>query len=100
MAVQIICISKDHGYHENPHVAISYLGWINEADNQRGTTSRIDLYNWIVSQGGVAYVTDIYGNRAYLQGRLSRNGNPYVQTEADGTPTDNLLQLPECSAGG
>jgi hypothetical protein len=95
MAIRIICISKDHGYHENSHVAISYLGWINEATNQRGYTSRIDMYNWIV-QGGIAYVSDIFGNTAYLRPRISPHGNPYVQTEADATPTDNLLRLPEC----
>ena len=96
MAVRIICINKDHGHHDNPHVAISRLGWINEQDNEAGSSARIDMYNWLTQQGGVAYVVDHLGNRAYLHGNISPRGNPYVQTDADGTPTDNLLWLPEC----
>lgn len=95
MAVRVICINKAGGDHENQHVAISILGWINEADRKTGRSTRLEMHDFL-TKGGVAYVTDDYGNRAYLRPRISRLGNPYVQTEADGTPTDNLLWLPEC----
>jgi hypothetical protein len=96
MAVRITCISKSGGYHENPHVAISSFGWLNEETSQSGVSTRLDLYNWIAAQNGMAYVRDQYGNVAYLRPRISHVGNPFLQTEADGTPTDNLLRLPEC----
>lgn len=96
MAIRITCIKKAGGYHEDPHVAISELGWINEQDNKTGRNTRVEIYNWIKNEKGVAYVKDAVGNIAYLVAKVSRNGNPYVQTIADGTPTDNLLKLPEC----
>jgi hypothetical protein len=96
MAIRITCIKKAGGNHEDPHVAISELGWINEQDSKTGRNTRIEIYNWIKDEKGVAYVKDGYGNVAYLVAKVSRNGNPYVQTVADGTPTDNLLKLPEC----
>lgn len=35
MAIRITCINKDNGDHENPNLAITHLGWINEADNSK-----------------------------------------------------------------
>lgn len=95
MAVRITCIKKAGGYHEDPHVAISELGWTNEQNGQSGRSTRIEMYNF-VKGGGEAFVRDRAGNTAYLVAKLSRNGNPYVQTVADGKPTDNLLKLDEC----
>lgn len=95
MAVRVTCINKDGGNHDNPHVAIAFLGWTNPSDGKSGKSSRIEMHKW-VKEGGQAYVQDAYGNKAYLVAKVSTNGNPYVQTVADGTPTDNLLRLPEC----
>lgn len=95
MSVRITCISKEHGNHEDPHVAISDLGWVEDGTNKIGRTNRIEMHNW-VKQGGRAYVKDAYGNTAYLVAKISPWGNPFVQTIADGRPTDNLLYLPEC----
>jgi hypothetical protein len=53
------------------------------------------MYRWVVA-GGIAYVSDIFGNKAYLEGRMSVLDNPDVRTRPDNTPTDNLLALPEC----
>jgi len=96
MAVRIICINKENGYHDDPHVAIEYLGWTNEATGESGKSTRLVVYDWLKNKGGVAFVKDRFGNKAYLVPKVSRNGNPYVQTVADNTPTDNLLRLPEC----
>lgn len=95
MAVRITCIKKAGGYHDDPHVAISDLGWTNEQTGEAGQSTRVQMYEW-VKAGGHAFVRDRAGNTAYLVAKLSRTRNPYVQTVADGTPTDNLLHLDEC----
>ena len=96
MAVKITCIKKASGDHENPYVAISSLGWVNEESGTSGSTSRIDMYAFIEDKGGIAYVKDAYGNKANLTTAISPKGTKYVKTIADYTKTDNLLQLPEC----
>src|SRR5687768_890586 len=95
MSVRITCIKKAGGNHEDPHVAISELGWTNEQTGASDRSTRLQMYEW-VKNGNQAYVKDVYGNVAYLVAKVSRSGNPYVQTVADGTPTDNLLKLMEC----
>lgn len=95
MSVRITCINKAQGNHEDPHVAISALAWVEDGKAKTGKNSRLEMHKW-VKDGGKAYVRDAMGV-AYLVARISRAGNPYVQTEADGRLTDNLLKLPECS---
>ncbi len=95
MAVRITCINKEHGCHDDPHVAIEYLGWTNEGTGESGKSTRLQMYDWL-NKGGTAYVRDRFGNKAYVIPKVSRNGNPFVQTVADNVPTDNLLRLPEC----
>lgn len=95
MSVRITCINKAGGYHDDPHVAIEDLGWKNEETGETGKSTRLAVYDWL-RKGGIAYVTDRLGNKAFLVPKVSRNGNPFVQTVADNTPTDNLLRLPEC----
>ncbi|HYV90924.1 MAG TPA: DUF3892 domain-containing protein [Chitinophagales bacterium] len=95
MAIKITCIKKDNGHHENPHVAISSLSWINESTSETGTTSRVDMYEW-VKNGGVAYVRDSKGDVAYLIAETTSFGTKFVRTRPDGTKADNLLSLPEC----
>jgi hypothetical protein len=96
MSVRITCIKKDRVNHENPYVAIESLGWINEANGERGASTRLTMYDWVVNRVRIGYVLDLGGNTAYLIGAISPRGNPYVKTVADETKTDNLLQLPEC----
>ena len=97
MAIRITCITKSNGYHQDPHNAISRLGWINEENGEQGNNSRLEIYDWIKNQNGMAYVTDRLGNRAYVGTRENANGTKHLQTYADKTWTDNLLPLPECS---
>ncbi len=96
MSVRITCIKKNSGYHQNPYSAIESLGWVNESNNNTGRSDRLTIYNWIKDEGGVAYVTDYLGNKAYLITAVSASGTKYVKTVADETKTDNLLQLAEC----
>jgi len=97
MTVRITCIKKDSGDHENHYTAISTLNWINEDTRQTGSTSRLDMYDYVVNKGGSAYVKDIYGNKAYLIGEISSKGTKFVKTRADNVVSDNLLKLPECA---
>lgn len=96
MAVRITCIKKDSGNHENRHVAISTLGWINESTGERGRSSRLRMYDFVVNENGKAYVVDAYGDYAYLTGAISSRGTKFVKTVPDETKADNLLALPEC----
>ena len=95
MSVRVTCIKKSGGYHENPHEAIDTLGWTNEQTNETNASTREQMWEW-VSGGGVAYVKDAYGNVARVRAKTNSGGTHYLQTEADGRPTDNLLKLPEC----
>ncbi len=97
MAIRVTCIKKAGGNHESPYAAISSLNWINEADNKTGTTSREEMYDWLVNQKGEAYVKDAYGNKANLFGEISPRGTKFVKTRADSVVSDNLLKLPECA---
>lgn len=95
MSVRITCINKAGGHHENPHEAISFLGWINEQTRETGKASRLVMYDWIKG-GGEAYVRDAYGNTVRVGTAVTFLGTKYVRTYADRTWTDNLLSLPEC----
>jgi hypothetical protein len=92
MAVRITCINKDNGNHEDPHLAIQYLGWTDGSQSNKST--RLELVDFI-EKGGQAYVSDSQGT-AWLIVRTSRFGNKFVKTIADGRESDNLLHLPEC----
>jgi hypothetical protein len=96
MAIRITCINKSGGFHSDPHHAISNLGWVNEATGDQGKNSRQQVYDWIKTQRGEAYVLDGRGNKAFVFPREHANGTQYVQTAADQVWTDNLLALPEC----
>jgi hypothetical protein len=94
MAIRITCINKDNGHHDDPHEAISYLGWIEDGTNKTGKMSRLQMVEWI-EHGGCAYVKDVLGQVKVVV-RTSLKGNKYVKTVADGRDTDNLLKLLEC----
>src|SRR5678815_4949188 len=96
MAVRITCIKKDNGNHENPFVAITSLSWIEDGTNQTGTSSRDQMYEFVVNKKGSAYVQDYLGNRSNLRGAVTEKGTQYVKTYSDNVISDNLLKLPEC----
>jgi hypothetical protein len=96
MSIRITCINKDGGYHENPHVAISNLGWTEDGTGKTGKNTRLEIYNWLKNDNGQAYVQDANENRAAVVPRETAAGTKYVQTVRDNVLTDNLLKLPEC----
>jgi hypothetical protein len=96
MSIRITCVNKSDGDHENPHEAIIRFGWTNEQTGEIHIIYREDLWKW-VNDGGVAYVKDAHGNTVSVRAQTNSHGIKYLQAEADGKPTDNLLALPECS---
>jgi len=96
MSVRITCISKSGGFHADPHHAISHLGWVNEQSWASGKSTRLEVYDWIKHENGVAYVRDGRGNIARVGTRENAYGTKFLQTYADQVWTDNLLALPEC----
>lgn len=96
MAIRIICINKQQGYHQDPHHAISYLGWTEDGIGNTGKSTRLDVYDWLKNKNGAAYVLDRFGNKAYLYPRENAAGTKFVQTYGDKVWTNNLLSLPEC----
>ena len=97
MSVKIKCIKKDNGNHENSYVAITSMNWLNEADQKTGTSTRLEMYDF-VKDGGDAYVKDTAGNKAKLVARITEKGTKYVKTVADDVKSDNLLKLGECKS--
>ena len=95
MAIRITCINKANGQHENPYVAISHLGWVEDGSGKTGRNTREEIYNWIQNQGGDAYVQAGLA-RAKVITAVSLRGTKYVKTTADDTDRDNLLKLMEC----
>lgn len=96
MPIRITCINKSGGYHQDPHHAISNLGWIEDGTGKTDKSTRLQIYNWLKNDNGIAYVQDWRGNKAYLYPRENAYGTQFVQTYADNVWTDNLLALPEC----
>ena len=94
MTVRITCINKSGGDHDNPHAAVSHYGWLDPSGN-RGRMSRDQAVEW-TEDGNFSYVENRYGNRVYCYVRTSSNGVKFLQTQADGRDTNNLLELPEC----
>lgn len=97
MAIRITCINKANGWHNDPHCAISHLGWINEANGNTNKSTRLEIYDWLKKdKANLAFVRDSKGDTAYVYPRENANGTKFVQTHADGIWKDNLLALPEC----
>lgn len=97
MSVQITCIKKDERTHENPHLAISSMKWIDEATKKVGNSTPLQIYSWIKDKGGYAYVRDEDGTQVRIGTATSESGEKYVRAYRDKAWTDNLLVLSECS---
>lgn len=73
MAIRITCINKSGGYHDDPHHAISHLGWVEDGTGTTKKSTRMEIYVWIKNKDGVAYVLDSRGNKAYVGTRENQN---------------------------
>jgi hypothetical protein len=84
--VQVTCINKPN--RNSLHEHITYLG------NSTGKWPRAQVISWI-ENGANTFFTLERGKRANIVVRQGPTGK-YVQTQADGQWTNNLLALSEC----
>lgn len=98
--IQITCINKDSGNHNNPLQAISHYGWVNAFDSEnKGKWTRSKMVSWIEEDkdNHKAFVKDSAdGSEVYCYVRTSVNGVKFLQTKRNDTERDNLLSLDEC----
>lgn len=89
---QISCINKSD--RQNPHERIINVGGVN-GNGSRWRLSQPDAIARIKSGENSFYVTR-NGSTVEVIVAVSRYGNEYLKTEADGEQPNNLLSLPEC----
>lgn len=92
MEVQISCINKDDRY--DPHEAITHVGGVN-ADGTRWRLTLAEAIQYI-EDGTYKFYVNVNNDPVRVIVAISRNGNKYLKTVADGDEPNNLLALMEC----
>lgn len=92
--IRIIGIRKPGGIYDD-HSAISHYKWQDGAGNV-GIWDRNQMTSWLLQnpREHAAYVTDSRGDIAYCKVVRNQYGTLFLQTYADYTAKDNLLNLP------
>lgn len=96
MAIRILTVTKDPNPSADPisaHVNIRDFQWVNEQTQNKGSSTREVMYDWIVNKKGSAYVKSLEGDLIYLFGAISPNGDRYVRGILNGVWNDILLRL-------
>lgn len=89
---QIKCINKTD--RQNAHERIRNIGGTND-DGTRWKLSQEEAIT-AIEQKKYAFFVHRGGHEANVIVAISRFGNKYIKTVADGEQPDNLLSLPEC----
>ena len=91
--IEIRCINKTDRY--DPHDRIKNVGGV----NGDGTRWRLTQEQAIVGieTGKWTFFVQRQGSAVRVVIAVSRFGNKYLKTEADGEQPNNLLSLPECT---
>ena len=89
--IQIQCIHKSD--RQNPHDRILSIGGFHSGQRWKLTQEQaiagIDSGKW-------SFFVSVAGRTVAVVVAVSRFGNRYLKTEADGEQPNNLLSLPEC----
>jgi hypothetical protein len=89
--VRVQCINKSDRF--NPHERIINIGGVN-ADGSRWILSQPIAIEGIENGKWSFYVQNPHIVDVIIA--VSRYGNKYLKTQADGDQPDNLLSLPDC----
>ncbi len=89
---EILCINKSD--RNNPHERIVNIG----GRNNDGTAWKLSQEKAIegIDRGDWEFFVQKGGTTTNVVVAISRYGNKYLKTQADGEQPDNLLSLPEC----
>ncbi|MFC6548815.1 DUF3892 domain-containing protein [Cohnella cellulosilytica] len=89
---QVLCVNKSDRY--NPHERITHIG----GKNTNGSRWKLTQQEAIAGlEGGKwSFYVSRNGHTVNVIVAVSRYGNKYLKTEADGDQPDNLLSLSEC----
>jgi hypothetical protein len=90
--VQISCVTKSDRF--NPHERITHIGGRNPDGSAWKLTQEQAIQG--VERDEWRFYTLVRGEHADVIVAVSRFGNKYLKTVADGEQPDNLLSLPEC----
>lgn len=89
---QIKCINKSDRH--NPHERIKAIGGV----NPNGTNWKLSQQDAVnaIEAGKYSFYVQINGKPVDVIVAISRFGNKYIKTVADGEEPNNLLSLMEC----
>jgi hypothetical protein len=89
---QVQCVNKSD--RQNPHERITHIGGRN-GDGSSWKLTQQDAIKGI-EDGKWQFYVSRDGRAVNVIVEVSRYGNKYLKTEADGEQPNNLLSLPEC----
>lgn len=91
-SVEISCIRKSD--RTNPHERITHVGGLNENHTRWKLTQSEAIAG--IETGKWRFFVRKAGQQVAVVVAVSRYGNKYLKTVADGEQPNNLLSLPQC----